>query len=581
MACLDLAGPLGDELIWDFADEERNELAYGKLACGMARELGASAWAFVFADGGMNALAVSGRGSERADMRASAAPPRAGNWEGLLASLGIECRHVLALPLEIAGPLPQAVVLGRDDRPFDEVERQAAVALMRDIAPVATVRYRASRVQRVRDEAENELRTSEAELRTFFEESRDMIYTANGEDIVASINSAGIALLGQRDRFDIVGTPYSNFVLTPSDRGNFLERITKAGYVTDFEIILKKVGADPIFCLETAHAIKSPSGKILQIQGIVKDISERVSREREMWQLSVELADTNARLKETQMLMVQHEKLASIGQLAAGIAHEINNPLSFIVSNHSVLGQYMATFERAWKTAVASDPTLADRIEGELGLVELFAEVDSILRESNEGLSRIMNIVKNLKIFAHSGADSSMGSYDINNGIDSTLVVARNEIKYVADVELRLGDVPAIEAVGGEVNQVFLNILVNAAQAIAGQNRKERGRIVITTSQVDETVVCEISDDGPGVPEELRHRIFDPFFTTKGVGQGTGLGLSISYDIIVKKHGGSLMVDRSQAGGALFRIGLPIHHPPADDKEQRGNKADTDAGAIG
>ena len=149
-------------------------------------------------------------------------------------------------------------------------------------------------------------------------------------------------------------------------------------------------------------------------------------------------------------------------------------------------------------------------------------------------------------------------SYDINEALESTLVVAKNEIKYVADVEKDFSVVPLIECIGSEINQVLLNILVNAAQAIESQRRSDRGLIRIRTYADPENLYCEISDDGPGIPQNIVSRIFDPFFTTKDAGEGTGLGLNISYDIVVHKHNGELSVQSEEGKGTRFVIELPV-----------------------
>nr|MDA8409029.1 ATP-binding protein [Treponema sp.] len=167
-------------------------------------------------------------------------------------------------------------------------------------------------------------------------------------------------------------------------------------------------------------------------------------------------------------------------------------------------------------------------------------------------------IVRNLRNFAREDSEADFSDYDIEEGLRSTLIVARNEVKYVAAVEFSPGGVPHIPAVGGEINQVLLNLVLNAAQAIGEQKRDGLGRILIATSVEDDRVVLNVDDDGPGIPEALRLRVFDPFFTTKDPGKGTGLGLSISYDIIVTKHGGRLIVGDSPLGGASFRIELPL-----------------------
>jgi len=389
-----------------------------------------------------------------------------------------------------------------------------------------------------------------------------MIYPADSDDIVTGINAAGLSLLKRSGKAEIIGKPFSSLALDPKDRELLLRTIRKVGYAADYEIVLKRGDGSSVFCLETAYAIRDPSGNIVELQGIVKDISERISSESALWKTNLELADANLKIQRTQTLMIQQEKLASIGQLAAGIAHEINNPLGFLKSNHEMVEKYIHTIREAWEEAKASPrPNLAE-IENRFDLQYLFSEFDLILHESDDGFARIMHIVANLKSFSRIEQTADFGLYDVNAGIENTLTVARNEIKYVAEVKEDLGKLPQIRARGSEINQVVLNLLVNAAQAIEAQKRSEKGLIEIRTAEAGDHVLIEICDDGPGIPEELRMRIFDPFFTTKEPGKGTGLGLSISYDIVVSKHGGRLRVDSPTGGGSRFTIELPIAGPP-------------------
>jgi len=478
--------------------------------------------------------------------------------EGRFNGLGIELRHALAAGLTAGDELIGTVILGRYDRSFLPDEKKFIKKVLGDFTPLVQERVKRARQEVIRIDAEHSLRRSEQRLRTFFEESRDMIYTVNADDVIASINAAGLALLGSTDRFEVLGRKFSDFVLSIQDRDVCLERIHETGFVNDYEIVLKRIDGSAVFCLETAQAVKAKDGSILEIQGIIKDITDRIAKERELWQTNMELADTNSKLKETQMIVVQREKLASIGQLAAGIAHEINNPLAFLKSNHQILQDFLSKMKAAWQEAADADPVLHARIAEGQDLDYVFSEIGALVEESDEGYRRIMDIVKNLKSFARVDTETSFGNYNLDAGIESTLVVARNEIKYVADVELRLGGLPPIEASGGEVNQVLLNILVNSAQAIEGQKRQGNGHILVETRIEGDRAICEISDDGPGIPDIMRLIIFDPFFTTKEPGKGTGLGLSISYDIIVNKHGGRLTVGDSVMGGALFRIELPL-----------------------
>lgn len=280
-----------------------------------------------------------------------------------------------------------------------------------------------------------------------------------------------------------------------------------------------------------------------------------------------EAEETNIMLKKAQGTIIQQEKLASIGQLAAGIAHELNNPIGFVSSNFATLQLYIANlckYYSAVRNALESseeniDTEEIDKLKSELQIDYIKDDLQTIFSESEEGLDRVTSIVKNLMSFSRIDVLEQMSSYDINNGLTNTLGVARNEIGYVADVVTDFGEVEPVEANGSEINQVFLNIIINAVQAIKGQNRPGKGSITIKTRQENGWAVCSIKDDGPGIPEEKLGRIFDPFYTTKETGQGTGLGLNISYDIVVNKHKGKIDV-QSSGKGTEFVIYLPLRH---------------------
>jgi PAS domain S-box-containing protein len=549
-----------------FAHQAEDEPLYGELIELIARATGAK----------LGLLAWISEGSGRAFMSASGPPVVLGSGDiaafresaksqgTRFAALGLDFPDHVGRRMELSSYSEIIVVICGGEGSLTDAEIAFLDGLLGELFPLMRSRAERRRQEGIRIEAERELRQSEERLRTFFEESHDMIYTANADDVVASMNSAGLGLLGYRDRFEVVGRPFSSFVFNGEDRAHFLDKMRSQGFVSDYEIILRTAEGRNVFCIETAQAVKDRNGGIIEIQGIIMDISERIAAERELWKTNMELVEANARLKETQMMMVQHEKLASIGQLAAGVAHEINNPLGFLKSNHGMLARYFATVRSAWEEAASVDPAALGSIARRADLEYVFGEIGSIFAESEEGFRRIMEIVANLKSFARSDAETAMAPYDLNKGVESTLAVARNEIKYVAEVELELAELPKIEAAGGEINQVLLNLLVNAAQAIAERKRDSLGRIKVVTGTIEDRVYCAISDDGPGIKPELRLKIFDPFFTTKEPGKGTGLGLSISYDIVVNKHRGRLTVDDTPGGGALFRFELPVRHPPSE-----------------
>ncbi|MFH2115188.1 MAG: ATP-binding protein [Spirochaetota bacterium] len=454
---------------------------------------------------------------------------------------------------------PSAILaLGRNDQRFAPDESSFLKCIAELLGPIIEARQTRTRDESLRAVSEKALRRNEERLRTFFEESRDTIYMANADDVVASINNAGLRLFGTADRFEVLGRPFSRWVYSPEDRKHFLHKIQLDGFVVDHEIVLMRMDGTKLFCIETTQAVKDRDGKVIEIQGIIRDMSERIAMERDIWAMNVELAEANERLKSTHKQMVQQEKLASIGQLAAGVAHEINNPLGFLKSNHTTLHSFLNTLHEAWGKACALDPEEHEHIAADLDLDYVFNEIDSLVAESDDGFNRIMAIVKNLRSFARIDDHEPLGPYDLEKGLESTLIMARNEIKYVAEVETGFCGVPKVQAVGGSINQVLLNVLVNAAQAIAGQKNSSLGHILVRTAVNEGRVICEIEDDGPGVPDDIKERLFDPFFTTKPAGKGTGLGLSLSYDIIVNRHQGSLTVADSTMGGALFRIELPI-----------------------
>ena len=290
---------------------------------------------------------------------------------------------------------------------------------------------------------------------------------------------------------------------------------------------------------------------------------------------TAEIQETLEKLKETQDQLIQREKLAGIGQLSAGIAHEINNPLGYVSSNMSSLKHYIDTFKHLLgmykqlkenlESCQSDDIHLQieeiSRYEVENSLDYILDDLKDLFLDVNNGLDRVGKIVKSLRMFSWTEKDAVFEStYDLNKGIENSLLIAQNEIKYTADVEQCLGSLPLIEAIGSEINQVLLNIIVNATQAIKMKDNEERGRIKIETWNDERFVYCTIADNGIGINAVDLSHIFNPFFTTKPVGEGTGLGLSISYDIIVNQHHGHISCEGEAGKGAKFFIVLPIKH---------------------
>ncbi|MBI4997482.1 MAG: bacteriohemerythrin [Rhodocyclales bacterium] len=282
-------------------------------------------------------------------------------------------------------------------------------------------------------------------------------------------------------------------------------------------------------------------------------------------QLAEEHKELTALLKkveEAQSQLLQSEKMAAIGQLAAGVAHEINNPIGFVNSNLGTLRSYterllnvISAYEQCQAKVkdIPMDDLMAVRAAADLDFLR--EDVMSLLKESQEGLSRVKKIVQDLKEFSHVD-EAEWQVADLNEGMESTLNVVANELKYKAEVVRQYGQLPPVRCIPAQVNQVLMNLLVNAAQAI-----ESRGTITVRSGCDGQLAWIEVQDTGKGMSAETQKRIFEPFFTTKPVGKGTGLGLSLSYDIIVKRHGGRFDVTSEPNAGSTFRVWLPVAGP--------------------
>ena len=262
----------------------------------------------------------------------------------------------------------------------------------------------------------------------------------------------------------------------------------------------------------------------------------------------MELASQFHELEETQHQLLQAEKLASIGQLAAGVAHEINNPVGFVNSNLGSLRNYSQQMIALLEQCRAGQGKEADFVAADFDYLR--HDVLDLLQESQDGLGRVTRIVNDLKDFSRVDRAEEQ-DFDLNGGLDSTLNVVWNEVKYKAEVVRDYGEIPLLRCVGAQINQVAMNLLLNAAHAIA-----EHGTITLRTGHDAHTVWFEVADTGSGIAPEVLRRIFEPFFTTRPVGKGTGLGLSVSYDI-VRKHGGQIHVNSQPGQGSCFRVSLP------------------------
>ena len=304
------------------------------------------------------------------------------------------------------------------------------------------------------------------------------------------------------------------------------------------------------------------------------DIRQREEIEAELLRRNVELTEMNQQVSAVRQQLAQADKLASIGQLAAGVAHEINNPIGYIFSNFGTLQGYLKNLMTMLDAYEAAENQIADRsivlalqaLRKHIELDYLKEDIPVMMRESMEGIARVRKIVQDLKDFSRVDNDLEWHWSDLHQGIESTLNIINNEVKYKADVVREFGSLPQIECLPSQINQVIMNLVVNAAHAIG----PSRGTIIVRTgtgtdaasdAQIDtepKSIWIEVIDNGSGISADIRARIFDPFFTTKPVGMGTGLGLSLAYGI-VHKHHGRIEVDSAPGHGTTMRIILPIH----------------------
>ena len=449
----------------------------------------------------------------------------------------------------------QSLYANKSEKARDEIQMKDGRCLDRYSAPLreAGSTY-FGRVWYFRDitaskQAEQALRENEQRYRELFENASSIIFTTDLDARIASLNHAGRQLLGyseeeaaQTDLWRVTVPEY--WEVLRQDRARMLAG--EAQVISEIEVVAKDGRR---IRLEVKPRLIWHRGKPVGVQSIARDITGRDIAEMELRQA---------------------QKLESVGRLASGIAHEINTPIQFVGDNtrflddsftslKTLLGKFGELRDAASVGAVS--PELVNevrRAEEESDCAYLLEEIPRAITQTMEGVDRVATIVRAMKEFAHP-ENKEMAPADLNKALQSTLTVARNEWKYVADVDTDLADLPLVVCNIGDLNQVFLNLLVNAAHAIADVVREGgKGRIVIRTAAEHDKVHISISDTGSGIPESIRNKIFDPFFTTKEVGRGTGQGLAIARSVIVDRHKGTLTFDSEVGKGTTFHIQLPV-----------------------
>lgn len=448
------------------------------------------------------------------------------------------------------------------------------------------------RMMRLEDEHkdfQNILMESRNKLRIVFDSLNEKIVALDDKLNIVSTNQAFLKETASNFS-NVIGKPFFN----DDDSAGFyygdrikslIKNVFKSG---EFGYYLDKtdngegeIKYEQINCLP----IKNDAGKVYQVVFVATDITEDRRKSKQIEALNRELNEayhqiktkneelerTLKQLKDTQAQMLHSEKMATIGQIAAGVAHEINNPTGFVSSNMGTLKGYQSDLIVLIKkyrrlisdlkmTAAKTDlsSSIAEQVEEIIGL-ETEVDIDFIqgdimdlIQECSDGIERIKKIISDLKDFAHPGEDE-LKEADINKGIESTFNFVLYELKYKAKITKNYGHLPLIKCYSQQLNQVFINILVNAAQAM-----ESTGEIKVATRHVKDSIEISISDDGPGIPEKNLAKIFDPFFTTKDVGKGTGLGLNIAKDII-NKHNGTINVESRVGEGTTFTIQIPVN----------------------
>lgn len=456
----------------------------------------------------------------------------------------------------------------RIDKKFS-AESQELLAQFAALAAIAV--DNATLWRKVQQELEERIRSERQILkyREIIERTQDLVFILSFDGKIIDANRAVIEMYGYS--LEELKTLPIGYLRAPESRENLHDSLKKAVFAsqrTEAIHVCRDGRRFPVEVSVTQINLESGVGFV----NIARDMSAQKEAEEKLQKYNEKLSQAIETLKQAQSQLIHQEKLASIGTLAAGVAHEINNPLGFISSNYMSLKKYMEHFAElieAYRKIHLHFATVgfenADRLlidvkelENKMNLEFLLDDFPAILSESQDGIQRIARIVKGLGMFSRTDGMEEFAPYNLNEGIQNTLIVARNEIKYSANVETDLGNIPLIQAGGGQINQVLLNIIVNACHAINSVSNGIMGLIRIKTFVKNDQVICSIYDDGPIIPDNIINRIFEPFFTTKEVGKGTGLGLSISHDIVVNMHHGKLEVESTPELGTTFYISLPI-----------------------
>jgi PAS domain S-box-containing protein len=463
-----------------------------------------------------------------------------------------------------------------EETAIDAIHQGASDYVLKDrpgrLEPAITRALEYTRLREERKKAEAILRENEARFRYIANNGRALIWMSGTDKLCFYFNLPWLDFTG-RSLEQEMGNGWAEGV-HPDDFDQCLEEYVAAFDQREkFSIVyrLRRHDGEYRWLLDDGTPRYDENGHFIGYIGHCLDITENKRAEeeakaqiREVEQINSRLLEANKTLEQTQNQLLQSEKMASIGQLAAGVAHEINNPVGYVYSNLGTLEKYLADifamlekYEEAEALMDCHEHAVDEiqRFKEQIDLGYLKNDIRSLLDESREGLTRVKKIILDLKDFSHSGADEEWKWADLQQGLESTLNIVWNELKYKCEIIKEFGELPPVYCLPSQLNQVFMNLLVNAAHAI-----EQRGTVTLRSGLEGEEVWVEIADTGKGIPPENLKRIFDPFFTTKPVGKGTGLGLALSYNIVAKHHG-SIEVRSEPGKGATFRVRLPVEQP--------------------
>lgn len=391
---------------------------------------------------------------------------------------------------------------------------------------------------------------------------------------IVSVNKALVKLLG-KDKKQLLGQPLQalmnkanwlaveNMLATALDDGAPVEQFSirlknaEGGLVPVLVSANRTVQGTCLVLTPYDTRLNHERGVIAKRSEALDELARNKEHKNTLLRKQAEQAELIRKLEEVSAEFVQTEKMAAIGQLAAGVAHEINNPIGYVYSNLQTLAGYLDDLRQIIEAIdVVDDIAELKKLKQTLDYEFLRTDVGELLQESAQGIERVKQIITALKDFSRKD-DVELQSVDLHQALETTLSVAWNEIKYKAEVHKEFGEIPPVVCHLGQINQVFMNLLVNAAQAIEGF-----GTISIATGVTGNQVWVRIKDSGKGIDDAVMPRIFEPFFTTKPVGEGTGLGLALTYNIM-RKHGGEINVSTSAGEGTTFSVWLPIAGPGA------------------